>query len=112
MFEKRCALCSTTNKKNSKLICDECLFIKDFIIKYGRENIRYLITNFYNNHANSQFQTPLNNFMHVQQPHELQSTYIAQYTEPSAPSYNTLNCRTCMNASCSCKQRNLSIRKD
>lgn len=98
MFDKRCALCSTTNKKNGKLICDDCSFIKEFIIKYGRENMRTLITNFYNAHT----PTPaMNNYI---APYY---NYTAQANEPTAPPISV--CNSCRNINCSCRQRNTSF---
>ncbi len=101
MFDKRCALCSTTNKKNGKLICDDCSFIKAFIIKYGRENMRTLITNFYNSHTPG---PAMNNYI---APYYSYSTPSLHYNEPSAPPMG--ECRTCRNVNCSCRQRSSSF---
>ena len=97
MFEKRCVLCSTTNKKNGKLICEECSFIKDFMIKYGRENMRIIVANFNNMnaiHNNSVYNMPLANLMH--------DMTHPPFVEPSAPPY--IICRICKKHACSCKQ--------
>ena len=102
MFDKRCALCSTTNKKNGKLICDDCSFIKEFIIKFGRENMRTLITNFYNTHSPA---PAYNNLMPF---HSMSySDPGLHYIEPSAPS--VISCRVCHNMNCSCRQRSNSF---
>lgn len=106
MFDKRCTLCSTTNKKNGKLICDDCSFIKEFIIKYGRENMRTLITNFYNSH------TPAPAMNNPIAPYNFNFAYPSLYNdmyEPSAPPMGNALCRMCRNASCSCRQRSNSL---
>lgn len=41
---RRCAICSSKNKPSKKTICEECSFIKDFVIKFGRENLRQVVT--------------------------------------------------------------------
>ena len=105
MFDKRCALCSTTNKKNGKLICDDCSFIKEFIIKYGRENMRTLIANFYNSHTPS---PAMNNYINPYYSYSAPSLQGEMY-EPSAPPMGPIVCRVCRNASCSCRQRSSSF---
>ena len=106
MFDKRCALCSTTNKKNGKLICDDCSFIKEFIIKYGRENMRTLITNFYNSHTPS---PAMNNFINPYNYNNYSYSAPALHNEyePSAPPM--VACRVCRNTACSCRQRSSSF---
>lgn len=99
MFDKRCVLCSTTNKKNNKLICDECSFIKDFIIKFGRESMRSIVNSFYNKNSNHNYIPPP------------EISYSApNLHEPSAPAYSQVACRSCMNPNCSCRSRSNSIR--
>lgn len=88
MFGKRCVLCST-NKKNGKLICDDCSFIKAFIIKYGRENLKIIVTNFDNSYTS---RSVMNN--HIRQPND---NYLQ--CEPDPP---ILGCNTCGNRTSWC----------
>lgn len=105
MFNKCCALCSTTNKKHGKVICDDCSFIKEFIIKYGRENMRLILANAYSSASHTP-SPAINNFM---PPYYNYSMPQLPADIPSAPSAPVLNmnmmCRVCRNASCSCRQR-------
>jgi hypothetical protein len=101
MFDKRCVLCSTTNKKNSKLICDECLFIKEFIIKFGRESMKSAVNLFY---------TKNSNYHHIPPPELSYSAPNLHLQEPSAPAYSQVACRSCMNPNCSCRTRSNSMR--
>ena len=43
---RRCAVWSSKNKPSKKTICEECSFIKDFVIKFGRENLRQIVTTY------------------------------------------------------------------
>ena len=103
MFDKRCALCSTTNKKYGKLICDDCSFIKEFIIKYGRENMRTLITNFYNSHTPS---PAMNNYINPYYSYSTPPLPGEMYEQSATP---IVACRMCRNTVCSCKQRSGSF---
>jgi len=40
---KRCAICQTKNKEKKHKICDDCKFVNDFVVKWGRENLRDLL---------------------------------------------------------------------
>ena len=45
--KKRCKVCATKNKSKNTYICEECQFIPTYIIKYGRENLKRIIHNSY-----------------------------------------------------------------
>ena len=37
---KRCAICQTKNKERKNKVCDDCKFVNDFVVKWGRETLR------------------------------------------------------------------------
>lgn len=37
---KRCAICQTKNKQKKNKVCDDCKFVNDFVVKWGRETLR------------------------------------------------------------------------
>lgn len=37
---KRCAICQTKNKEKKNKVCDDCKFVNDFVVKWGRETLR------------------------------------------------------------------------
>ena len=41
--EKRCAICQTKNKQKKTKVCGDCIFVNDFITKWGRENLRSIV---------------------------------------------------------------------
>ncbi len=45
-YTSRCAVCQTTNKRRKQKVCDECSFINEFVTKWGRENLRVILTNY------------------------------------------------------------------
>ena len=47
-YRKRCAICQTTNKQKKQTVCDECSFVNEFVVKWGRENLRFYFTKLFN----------------------------------------------------------------
>ena len=45
-YTSRCAICQTTNKQKKQKVCDECSFINEFVTKWGRENLRAILTEY------------------------------------------------------------------
>jgi len=39
----RCAICHTKNKQKKSQVCDDCVFVNDFVTKWGRENLRAIL---------------------------------------------------------------------
>jgi hypothetical protein len=37
---KRCAICQTKNKQKKTKVCEDCKFVNDFVVKWGRETLR------------------------------------------------------------------------
>lgn len=72
----RCAICSSKNKPNNKTICEECIFIKEFVIKFGRENLRQIVS------ANSS-------------PHLSRRATVSEQTPANPSTTNITNNNTC-----------------
>ena len=49
----RCAICLNKNLQKDQKVCNECSFINEFVTKWGRENLRAILTNHLNKHNNS-----------------------------------------------------------
>lgn len=45
-YKKRCAICQSTNKQKKQTVCDECSFVNEFVVKWGRENLRFILHNY------------------------------------------------------------------
>lgn len=41
--DQRCSICQTKNKQKKSKVCGDCIFINDFITKWGRENLRSIV---------------------------------------------------------------------
>lgn len=39
----RCAICQTKNKQKKLKVCDDCVFVNEFVTKWGRENLRAIL---------------------------------------------------------------------
>jgi len=46
----RCAICLNKNLQKDQKVCNECSFINEFVTKWGRENLRAILTNHLNKH--------------------------------------------------------------
>ena len=46
----RCAICLNKNLQKDQKVCNECSFINEFVTKWGRENLRAILTNHLNEH--------------------------------------------------------------
>lgn len=92
----RCAICQTTNKQKKQKVCDECSFITDFVTKWGRENLRVILTNHLINYRSNS----INNLS------EEKNEKVKQAEQCSA-SNTTSNheFHSCTNQNCSCRTR-------
>ena len=98
----RCAICSSKNKKGRKTICEECLFVLDFVVKYGRENLRSIINNVINKSLNASNQNISN--QNTSSPSLKRTDSIHSINIHTNP--NSSNCgRSCKEATCSCHNR-------
>jgi len=107
----RCKICSTKNKQKKSHICEECVFIPNYITKYGRENIKRIINNSY-----TEYENPIGkDFMYDRQNtiknHSTNKIEMLT-TLPNAPIECNLNESTtdcnisrCKSQNCSCKDR-------
>ena len=119
---KRCKICSTKNKEKKSTICEECKFIPSYITKYGRENLKRILNNSYQN-----FENPI----HSEDKNECETTTLKQthqknrkieiltLQQPTAPhmgdesttdDYNIKPLSRCKSINCSCKDRHTSYR--
>ena len=51
--DPRCAICLNKNLQKNQKVCNECSFINEFVTKWGRENLRSILTNHLNKHNNA-----------------------------------------------------------
>lgn len=99
--KSRCAICSSKNKKGNKTICEECMFVLDFVVKYGRENLRSIINNVINKSLNINQNTSnqITSSPSLKRADSIHSINI--HTNP-----NSSNCgRSCKEPTCSCHNR-------
>ena len=91
----RCAICQTTNKQKKQKVCDECSFINEFVTKWGRENLRAILTN----HLTQQRSGSMNNLCDEKNEKIKQEQPITNITLTRELS------QQCRNDSCSCHSR-------
>jgi hypothetical protein len=120
--KKRCKICSTKNKEKRSHICEECNFIPSYITKYGRENLKRILNNSYQDFENP-IQNDSNNecdISTIKQPqNKSRKIEIMTVHQPSAPhqneesttdDYNIKPLARCKSVNCSCKERQTSYR--
>ena len=98
-YTSRCAICQTTNKQKKQKVCDECSFINEFVTKWGRENLRAILTEYLLNKPNKKINYKIEN---ENVKNDSQCNFLQRSnTLPSVYS----NCSSCSNQNCSCHTR-------
>lgn len=111
--KKRCKICSTLNKNRKTYICEECIFIPTYITKFGRENLKRMINNSY-----QEFEKPVDLLtdesrlcrQKSMKRHKSRTTLTLHRPWPSAPPDEcSIDNRGCNNSDCSCHERQSRI---
>ena len=116
--KKRCKICSTKNKEKKSTICEECKFIPSYITKYGRENLKRILNNSYQDfenpiHSEDKNESEIPTLKHTHQKNRkieiLQQPTAPHISEESTTDdYNIKPLSRCKSINCSCKNRHTS----
>ena len=118
--KKRCKICSTKNKEKKSTICEECNFIPNYITKYGRENLKRILNNSYQDfenpiHSEDKNECEIHALKQIRKKeHNIKILTLQQPTAPhignesTTDDYNIKPLSKCKSINCSCNGINTS----